>query len=77
VQELAKYDVPANLKFIKAKTGHEKIIYVGHSQGTTQYFMAHTLHPELHKSYLGFVGIAPILFTGNLHSALIDTFDKF
>ncbi len=31
MDDIAKYDVPANLKFIKAKTGFDKIIYMGHS----------------------------------------------
>jgi hypothetical protein len=49
---------------------------MGHSQGVSQFFLAHTLHPDLYKNYTGFVGIAPVLFVGNLHSALIDTLDK-
>jgi pimeloyl-ACP methyl ester carboxylesterase len=35
VHDMAKYDVPANLRFIMSKTGAEQIIYMGHSQGTT------------------------------------------
>jgi hypothetical protein len=34
------------------------------------------LYPDLHKSIKAFVGMAPVLYTGNLHSALIDTLDK-
>lgn len=33
--EMAKYDLPAFYDFIIAKTGFEKIAYVGHSMGTT------------------------------------------
>lgn len=32
--DMAEYDVPANLEYILAKTGAEKLIYMGHSQGT-------------------------------------------
>lgn len=33
--ELAKYDVRAHLDYITKTTGSDKLIYVGHSQGTT------------------------------------------
>ena len=49
---------------------------MGHSQGVSQFFLAHTLYPELNKNYTAFVGIAPVLFVDDLHSALIDTLDK-
>jgi hypothetical protein len=48
---------------------------MGHSQGTSQFFLAHTLNPELHKHYKAFVGIAPVLYSGGIHSALVDTLD--
>ena len=72
---MAEYDIPANLNFIKAKTGAEKIIYMAHSQGTSQFFFAHSLYPDLHKSYKAFVGISPVLYTGGIHSAFVDTLD--
>ena len=34
VHDMAMYDVPANLAYIKEKSGAEQIIYIGHSQGT-------------------------------------------
>lgn len=34
-QEMGRYDVPAFLKFIKAKTGVDKVPYIGHSEGTS------------------------------------------
>ena len=38
--ELGKYDAPAQIDFVRHKTGFEKITYVGHSQGTSQMFSA-------------------------------------
>lgn len=33
--EMAKFDLPAAINFILEKTGHEKLYYIGYSQGTT------------------------------------------
>ena len=35
-QEMGLYDDPANIDMITAKTGHDKIYYIGYSQGTIQ-----------------------------------------
>lgn len=33
--ELGDFDMPAQIDFIREKTGAKKITYIGHSQGTT------------------------------------------
>ena len=38
--EFAKFDMPAFFKYIKNKTGVDKLTYVGHSQGTIEMFYA-------------------------------------
>jgi len=30
---MAKYDIPAAINYVLAKTGHKQLHYVGHSQG--------------------------------------------
>ena len=36
--QMGTYDTPANIKMIKEQTSHDKILYLGYSQGTTQMF---------------------------------------
>jgi len=43
--EMGVYDLPANIWHIRNITGWEKINYIGHSQGTVQYFLQYTLNP--------------------------------
>ena len=38
--EMGQYDIPAVIDTIQAKTGGQKVAYIGHSQGTTQMFSA-------------------------------------
>ena len=45
--EMAAYDLPAVIDFIRSATGAHKLGYVGHSQGTTMGFAAFSSQPEL------------------------------
>jgi len=60
-QEMGKYDQPAFLDYITERTGHEKVAYIGHSQGTTQMFYALAENPEYFKSKISlFVALGPV-----------------
>lgn len=66
------YDQPALWKYVMEKTGQEKIIYIGHSQGTCQMFVAMCEHTEFFKKHmLKFVAIAPVLRVSNLNSPAV------
>jgi len=60
--EMAKYDVTANILFIKNMTKFDKIHYIGHSQGTVQYFIQYTLNSEfLEENIDKFVSIGTVV----------------
>lgn len=48
--EIAKYDLPANIDYILKHTGKESLYYMGHSQGTIQFYISFTYRPEYMKS---------------------------
>merc|ERR1711939_887317 len=53
--------MPMILDFIAATTGHEKIAYVAHSQGTTQMFAGLTRMQDYYKDRLSlFVALGPV-----------------
>ena len=64
------YDLPANIDFILDKTMVDKIDYVGHSQGTTQFWVANMMRDDIGKKIDTFIGMAPVLFTGNQTSIM-------
>jgi lysosomal acid lipase/cholesteryl ester hydrolase len=68
---MGKYDVPANIHFILNKTGVDKLTYIGHSQGTMQFWIANILHDELGKHFEAMVGVAPIMYLGNIKSVIV------
>ena len=75
-QEMGRYDVPANIKFILEKTGAKKIIYVGHSQGTSQMFAALSdpdVSAYVNSKVSKFIALAPIVYMAFQESVLIRT----
>lgn len=66
-EEMGTKDQPAFIEFILQKTqGKNKIgklaAYIGHSEGTTQFFIGSSLMPDFFKSKVNlFVALAPIV----------------
>jgi len=61
LDEIGKFDFPANIDFVRSKTGFEKIIYIGHSQGIMQYFLNYMLNPNfINERVSQFVAIGPV-----------------
>ena len=70
--ELGRYDQPALWDFVLAKTGQEKLTYIGHSQGTSQMFAALCEMPEFFRPKMKcFIAMAPVLRISNLTSPRI------
>lgn len=73
--DLGRHDVPANIKYILARTGKEQLSYVGWSQGTSQFFVAMS-DPEV-KSYVEqtvnlFVALSPVTYLAHQQSTLLS-----
>ncbi|KAL1114766.1 hypothetical protein AAG570_007590 [Ranatra chinensis] len=60
--EMGYYDLPAVIDFMLAKTNHSQIYYVGHSQGTTQFYAMAATRPEYNAKVKVMSSLAPIAF---------------
>jgi len=69
--EMGKYDLPANIDFILKEEGVSKITYMGHSQGTTQFWVANTMYPDLGSKIEKMVAFAPVMYVANQNGPLI------
>lgn len=69
--QMAMFDLPANVEYILHATGHSSISYVGHSQGTTQAFAGLSLYPELQKQVNFFGALAPVAYVDHETSLLL------
>ncbi len=52
LHELAKFDVVANIDYIKKLTQNKKISYLCHSQGCSQFLIGYTMNPEFFESQI-------------------------
>ncbi|XP_014285223.1 gastric triacylglycerol lipase [Halyomorpha halys] len=68
--EMGYYDQPAIIDFILAKTNHTKLFYIGHSQGTTQFFALMSMRPEYNEKIIHMSALAPIAFLDHTRGTL-------
>jgi lysosomal acid lipase/cholesteryl ester hydrolase len=70
-EEMGKYDMIANLDYIRQKTQRAKIAFVGFSQGNTQMFAAFALNPQsIIDRVSTIIAAAPVIrfdFTKNVY----------
>lgn len=72
---MGQYDVPANLRYILNISGQSQVVYFGHSQGTTQFFIANALNKDISQYFKAFIGMAPVAHVTNQRSVLVKTLD--
>ena len=75
---MGEFDVPANINYIYSIT-NQKVIYIGHSQGTTSMFAALS-EPEISKKFESkiekFIALAPIVYLANQSSTILNAFAR-
>ena len=59
--EMGAFDLPANVEYVKRVAGVEQVIYIGHSQGTTQLFALLSEQPEFKKNLRMMFGLGPVI----------------
>lgn len=67
------YDLPAIIDYVINVTQQSKVYFVGHSQGTTVFFIMASLRPEYNNKIQLSVHLAPIAFLKNLRSPILKT----
>jgi pimeloyl-ACP methyl ester carboxylesterase len=70
LDDMAIYDLPANIDYILDYTNNEKITYIGHSQGTIQFFAANCVK-NLADKIERFVGLGPVMFVNHVESPIV------
>ncbi|XP_055375623.1 lipase 1-like [Condylostylus longicornis] len=69
--EIGIYDLPATIDYILNVTNYEKIHYIGHSQGTTIFWVMGSERPEYNNKILSMQALAPIAYLNKVRSPLI------
>lgn len=58
--EIGSNDLPAMIDFVLEKTGEQQLAYIGHSQGTTSFFVMCSERPEYNQKISLMIALAPI-----------------
>jgi pimeloyl-ACP methyl ester carboxylesterase len=74
--EMGIYDLPAMIDHILNVTGHEKLFYVGYSQGATQFYALASYLPEYNDKIIAMHGLAAGGFQSHARSPVIALLAK-
>lgn len=69
--EMGVYDLPANLDYVLNQTSSPKIFYLGHSQGTMQFWIANMYHEDIGSKIEKFVAFAPVMYETHSSSLIV------
>ena len=76
-EQIADFDVPANINYVKNRDSVDKVYYIGHSQGTLTFFLAYMNNPEfMEKNIAKFVALGTVPNVNNAPHFLIKLFEK-
>jgi predicted alpha/beta hydrolase len=64
------YDLPAVIDYILARTRQQGVYYIGHSMGTTMFFVLTSFKPEYNTKIHLMVALAPVAFMSHVKSDL-------
>ena len=67
---MGKYDVPAAIDYILNVSKAEKLYYIGHSMGTTMFWVALNENPYLSEKIALMVAMAPVAKMKNMKSPI-------
>lgn len=69
--EIGVYDLPALIDYVLNATGEESLFYVGHSQGTTVYFILTSENPEYNEKIRLAIMLAPVTYSSHIFNPII------
>jgi pimeloyl-ACP methyl ester carboxylesterase len=59
---MGTHDVPAEIDHILGKTGQNKLYYIGHSMGSTMFFVMMSQRPEYNEKIQAMIAFAPAAY---------------
>ncbi|KPI95464.1 Lipase 1 [Papilio xuthus] len=75
--EQGNYDVPAVIDYVLNVTSELKLFYIGHSQGTTDFFIMASLRPEYNSKIYLSIQLAPIAWFKYINSPILKFIAQF
>lgn len=66
------YDLPASIDYILNVTGRTQLSYIGHSMGTTMFFVLGSERPEYMNKVNAAVMLAPVGYLHNMRTPVLN-----
>ena len=77
IDDFVEYDLPTMINYVKSRVGAKKMSYIGHSQGTTIFFMLAMHNPTLFEtSFDRFCALGTVPNIAHTEFAPIELLDK-
>jgi lysosomal acid lipase/cholesteryl ester hydrolase len=64
------YDLPAVVDYILKTTGEQKLYYIGHSMGTTMFYVFLSERPQYNSKIRAMFSLAPVAFSSHMTNPL-------
>lgn len=75
--EIGVIDVPAMIDYALAYTGQKKLFHVGHSQGTTTFYVMCSEKPEYNHKIKAQFSLAPIAYMRHTYNPFLKIIARF
>lgn len=69
--EIGNIDVPTMIDYVLDRTGQRRLHYIGHSQGTTSFFVMTSLRPEYNDKIISMHAFAPVAYMAHNRNPLL------
>ncbi|XP_063979667.1 lipase 3-like [Diachasmimorpha longicaudata] len=75
--EIGVEDLPSMIDYVRGHTKKDKIFYVGHSQGTTSFFVMCSEKPEYNDKIHAMFAMAPVTYMKHMSSPFFKVMSQF
>lgn len=75
--EVGVHDLPTMIDYVLQSTSFSKVQYVGHSQGTTAFFVMCSELPDYNDKIILANALAPVAFMSHIISPVLRAFSPF
>lgn len=71
--EMGLYDLPAMVDYILEETGRKQLYYIGHSQGTTAFFVMAAKKPDYNTKVKAMFAFAPVAYLRHMRNRFLKS----
>lgn len=75
--EIGVFDLPAMIDYVLVQSEKPNLHYIGHSQGTTAFFVMCSQRPEYNEKIIMMNALAPVAYAKHIKSPVVRAFTPF